>query len=335
MLTTVDRDELAIEIPEGGFELTQGESSVPIASDGSAEIADGLIIKSKGGHKLYWQGKKYRGHLQIKKINGKYALINVLEMDDYIAGVLASEVDTKSWPEESLRAQAVVSRSYAISLINAKSKDPYDLGAKANYQVYFGATFEDPNAREAVKATAREVLADTDGDVLAAYFHSCCGGFTEDPQAVWSEDAPALVQGVSDFGFCKKSPYYSWVTSFSREDLESALRKMGYPMTSSVQALLLGDLTRSSRVLTLKVVTRDKRFEIPTTKLRDALGPNWIRSTRITQIRNKDDHFVIHGKGWGHGVGLCQWGAKGMADRGWSYKRILKMYFPKSRLAKI
>ncbi len=335
LLNLIDHDELSLGVAAGGFSVTQGKSQVPISGDGSIELADDLTIKSTDGHNLSWQGKNYRGHLGISRVNDKYALINTLELEDYLYGVIASEVDTKTWPVEALKAQAVVSRSYAATLINAKRKESYDLGTQVSHQVYLGATFEDARAREAVDDTKDEVLMDNDGEVVPAYFHSCCGGHTEDPQAIWNENGPRSVQGVSDFGFCKLSPHYNWVTTLSRGDLESSLRKLGYTLDSPVKAILLGSLSRSQRVLTLKIVTSRDRFEVSTAKLREMLGSNWIRSTKITHIKTQDKNFLIYGKGWGHGVGLCQWGAKGMADRGWNYKRILKVYFPKAKIAKI
>ena len=88
------------------------------------------------------------------------------------------------------------------------------------------------------------------------------------------------------------------------------------------------------RVVSLRVITQNGRIEVPTDKLRQALGPNWIRSTRISRITRQNQRFLIYGKGWGHGVGLCQWGARSMAERGWDYEKILRHYFPKAHLAK-
>lgn len=327
--------DLAIEVPDGGFIVTKDEGQVQIDDEGTVALEDGLIIRSNGGSHLYWRGKPYRGRLEIRKVSqGRLGLVNNLPMEDYLYGVLASEMDTRSWPAEALKAQAVVSRSYAYFTAQQAANASYQVAADTRHQMYFGATFEDRGARKAVDETRDLVLKDQGAKIIAGYFHSCCGGRTEDARQVWSGTASKDLIGVSDFGSCQTSPHYSWVTSLPVEDLESALVKLGYEFEPPVRNLLLGKLTKSGRVTGLRVLTQGNRFEVPTEKLRHILGPNWIRSTKVTRIARQDRRFLIYGKGWGHGVGLCQWGAKSMAERGWNYEKILKHYFPKAHLVK-
>ncbi len=335
LLDYIKSKDLAIEVPDGGFTVTRDEGRVEIDEEGTIGLEDGLIIRSNDGRHLYWHGKPYRGRLEIRKIgDGRLGLVNTLELEDYLYGVLASEMDTKTWPLEALKAQAVVSRSYARHALPATANAPYQMGADTKHQVYFGAAFEDKAARGAVDATRGEILKDARGGILPGYFHSCCGGRTEDARFVWSRLASKDSLGVSDFGSCQTSPHYAWVTSIPVEDLGKALVKLGYDFEPPIKSLLIGRLTKSMRVASLKVIAQNNRAEVPTDKLRQVLGPNWIRSTKITRIARQDKRFVIYGKGWGHGVGLCQWGAKNMAERGWDYEKILRHYFPKARLAK-
>ncbi|MEK6544245.1 MAG: SpoIID/LytB domain-containing protein [Elusimicrobiota bacterium] len=337
LLTYLDDKDIEITVPEGGYTVGQAKGgTVDVGDDGSIDLEDGLVIAKDGEGKLGWGGKPYRGHLEIRKTKqGKLALVNTLAMEEYLSGVLASEVDTKTWPMEALKAQAVVARTYAGNALRGKPGAPFHLGSKANHQVYFGAAFEDFRALQAVEDTDGEVLYNSDGAPLEAYFHSCCGGRTADASDVWSAKAPRELKGVTDFGYCKMSPHYSWVTSLPVEELERALREVKPDFLGPVKGFSIGTLERSSRVLSLRVTTNFGRFEVPTQKLRQALGPNWIRSTKITRIHFDKGRFLIYGKGWGHGVGLCQWGAKGMADDGWDYQRILRHYFPGAKLARI
>lgn len=335
LLDYIEAKELNIEMPKNGsLTLTQeGANAGKMKASGSVKIADGLVMRSEKGHQLQWRGKPYRGRLEVRAAeSGRLALVNVLNLEDYLYGVLPSEVDTKTWPMETLKAQAVVSRSYAYRMIEEGKNAAYHVGTTARHQVYFGATFEDTRAREAVDMTHGEVLVNKQGNILSAYFHSCCGGRTEDARFVWSADAPEELVGVSDLGYCKNSPYYSWVTTLPESEMTTALRKLGHTVNSPVKQVFVGSFSRSMRALTMKVVAGRERFDLKTSSLRTALGANWIRSTKITGIKNKGGKFLISGLGWGHGIGLCQWGAKGMADKGNNYVRILKHYFPKATM---
>lgn len=292
------------------------------------EIEGGLLSDSD-------PNKPYRGRLEIRKDgNEQLALVHALPLEEYLYGVLPAEMDTKIWPLEALKAQAVVSRTYALLIKERHNERVYHLSGNSDYQMYDGANLEDGRAHEAVDATQGEILIDREGQVIEAYFHSCCGGHTAYRTEAWFNNAPGGLAGVTDFGYCKLSPHYAWVTSLPRAELEQALIQLGSPLTSPVRALHIGRLGPSGRVLSLKVTGKDSRFEIPTASLRRVLGPNWIRSTKILHIEFKKDRFLLYGRGWGHGVGLCQWGAKGMAEKGYSYKQILRHYFPESGIGK-
>ncbi|MBI4368864.1 MAG: SpoIID/LytB domain-containing protein [Elusimicrobia bacterium] len=334
LIDHIDSKEFPLDVPETGFLVTKENGDVLLNESGALAVSEGLIFNANGDQKLHWRGTPYRGLLEVVKApDGRLALVNALELEDYLLGVLPSEMDTKTWPMEALKAQAVISRSYAISMIEANPKAVYHVGSRANHQMYFGATYEDDRARQAVEETRGEVIRDDRGAVLAGYFHSCCGGRTEDARQIWSQSASEKLVGVSDFGSCKISPHYAWVTSLPVEELERALVELGFAFDKPIRGFLVGRLTQSSRVVSLKVITNSGRLEVPTDKLRQVLGPNWIRSTRITDIKFKNGRYLIYGRGWGHGVGLCQWGAYSLAlKKGWDYQRIVRHYFPKSSL---
>jgi len=324
--------DLHLEETVGVKEGRAGVSGLP----GSGRIQDGTILTAPEGHQLLWQGKPYRGRLEFRKSqDGRFALVNSLPLEDYLYGVLSSEMDPKTWPLEALKAQAVVSRSYALDRMESFERQIFHAAADTQHQVYWGSTLEHDQAWEAVDATRDEALSDREGRILPSFFHSTCGGRTEDARLVWSPEARDDLVGVSDGSYCRSSPNYAWLTAIPEKDLVAGLERLGFETGGRVKTLRFGEITRSSRSQTLKVRSGEGRHEVPLAKLRTVLGPNWIRSTRITRIERKGDRFVLYGQGWGHGVGLCQWGARGMAQRGASYKEILKHYFPKAHLTNI
>lgn len=330
LLDHISQGDLHVEVPEGGFTVTRQDGQIPVSQEGALRVADGLIVTSNDGRHLYWRGKPYRGRLEVTRMpDGRMGLVNVLDIEDYLYGVLASEVDTKTWPMEALKAQAVASRSYALHKIGMDPLASFNIGTKSSHQVYWGAGVEDTRAKEAVDETRGLVLLDDQGAVVAGYFHSCCGGRTEDIRDVWGGSVNNIIS-VSDFGSCQMSPHYSWATTLPLAELGAVLRRLGYTFHEPIKSFLIGEMTKSRRVLNFKVITANGRLIVPAERLRQALGPNWMKSTKLTQIQFKNGRFVIHGNGWGHGVGLCQWGAKSMADKYWDYKRILRRYFPKA-----
>jgi stage II sporulation protein D len=217
-----------------------------------------------------------------------------------------------------------------------KEKTGFDAAADVRHQVYAGAGREDNAVWQAVDGTRGRVLADRKGGVFPAYFHSCCGGRTEDAKFVWPGGVHRGLVGVKDWGYCKRSPHYFWSSALAGAKFAGALKALGYKIHGGVDSAAVGEKSPSGRALSLRVEDRGgRRYLVSMVKLRSALGPDSLRSGKITRIKGKGRGFVFHGQGWGHGVGLCQWGARGMAEKGKGYKKILKHYFPRARLKKI
>ncbi|MBI4063829.1 MAG: SpoIID/LytB domain-containing protein [Elusimicrobia bacterium] len=325
-----------LDIGPAGLVVSGNPGKIALSTRTAISIDGGSILVSTATKKLFWKGKPYKGRLEVRRVaGGRAALIHALDVEEYLYRVLPNEMDATSWPIEALKAQAVASRSYALYKIGSNPGEFFDVGTKSNHQVYAWLSELDLQAKSAVDQTKAQVLLDDQRAVVPGYFHSCCGGRTEDARDIWSGTGVRSLVSVSDFGACRTSPHYSWVTTLPAADLEAAFKRLGYQFQPPIKAFLLGDLTPSRRVISFKAITGRERLDVPADKLRQVMGPNWIKSTFVTQIARKDNRFVIYGRGWGHGVGLCQWGARGMADKRMDYKKILKRYFPKAAVSTI
>jgi stage II sporulation protein D len=282
------------------------------------------------GGKVKVNAKKYRGSLEVVLKDGCINVINVVSVDDYLYGVLPREVDP-GWEMEALKAQAVVSRTFLLKNLKKHEMDGFDLCDSVHCQVYGGADSEKDNTSRAVEET-RDVVMVFDGQLADGIFHACCAGHTENPNDVWSWDsaAPKYLRGVK-CKFCKSSPHYKWERDLSMELLTRHLIKAGYD-TKQIKKIERGSKTGSGRIKNIKVKCAAGTVVIPINKFRLAVGPDIIRSSYIDSISIKNSRVVFKGKGWGHGVGMCQWGAKVMADKKYNYKEILNYYYPGTKV---
>ncbi|MBI3291864.1 MAG: SpoIID/LytB domain-containing protein [Elusimicrobia bacterium] len=282
---------------------------------------------------LLLNGKRYRDSLllQWQRAQG-ITVINEVEIDGYLCGVLPREASV-NWPIEALKAQAVVSRSFALANLGKEEAAGFDLTADFTSQVYGGVDGEHPKTIQAVNATVDEVLVDRRGKLVNAYFHHSCGGRTDASTMVWggnSWESPPSLSGVR-CRFCRDDEYYHWTVRLSEKVIRTRLRSAGYTV-GAIRRLSLVGRTRGGRANQIEVVAQGKAVLIPAHRFRMAVSPNQIRSTFITRLSRRGSDFEFEGRGWGHGVGLCQVGAKTMALKGYSYRKILAFYYPGSRV---
>jgi len=269
--------------------------------------------------------RSYRGSLKIwNQGDEKLALVNILDIEDYLQGIMKSEI-SPLWPMPALKAQAVVARSYALyrrQEARTKTNRPYDLTSDIFSQVYTGISGEHERSNQAIKETAGEVLRDKEGNILEALYHACCGGFTEAAEEVWG--------GTSELKsvqcpYCTDSPYYNWQAKISIPKFV----KIWFGRSGIFSKVLLDPVRLSStgRWRDIRIRYGNQSKIVRGADFRQKLGPSLIRSTRFkVKVGERQLHFS--GNGWGHGVGLCQWGARGM--KGASYKEILHFYYPLS-----
>jgi stage II sporulation protein D len=271
--------------------------------------------------------RDYVGALEVWRQGDDLLLVNEVALEEYVAGTVRGEASER-WPAEALRALAVVARTYAVFHQGRGSPRVFHLVAGTQDQNFSGLVPAGSPAREAARATAGEVLT-WQGRVFPTFYHSDSGGFTEAPQSVFSGDGIPPLEGVRD-EFSIESPNYTWTVTIPLAVIGERLRRGG---------LDVGHVTRLTvleRSASLRVARMAVEHSRGTTTLRGAdfrrlVGYDALKSTLFVPVAH-DGVVRFEGRGWGHGVGLSQFGAKGMADRGYAYPQILEHYYPGTSL---
>ena len=274
-------------------------------------------------------GKRYRGYIVLWD-NGKgtFDVVNHVMLEDYLRSVVAAEMP-KAWPVEALKAQAVAARTYALFRRQEMNENYFDLETNVMDQVYGGVANEDPRTDEAVHGTAGMILL-YDNQIARTFFHANCGDRTEDGSEVFRKvNTPYLKSVPCDFG--KRSPYYTWQMSVRMNEIEAALARAGLHH-GKIASLSAQSHTKTGRVKTLALRNGRDVALVNAVDFRLALGAARLKSTRFT-IQKQGTLMTFKGIGYGHGVGLCQWGAKGMADSGRTFREILGKYYPGAAVA--
>ncbi|MCP9439640.1 MAG: SpoIID/LytB domain-containing protein [Nitrospira sp.] len=266
------------------------------------------------------------GLVQVIMRGGGLLVVNHVDLEEYVKGVLPGEVNS-SWHPEMLKAQAVAARTYALYHHMLSGSRDYDVAAGTQDQVYRGRRGVDARVEQAVDSTKGEVVTYEDAPIYAA-FSSTAAGLTEDAAVVWAKDLPYL-KGV-ECPFDLESPYFQWKTSFKVETLERNLRQQGFDV-GAIATLAPLSYSRSGRVATLRVLHSKGELILRGEELRKAVGYTVVPSTQFT-IESFGEEVVLSGYGAGHAVGLCQWGAKELAELGYSYASILRYYYPGTEL---
>jgi stage II sporulation protein D (peptidoglycan lytic transglycosylase) len=263
-----------------------------------------------------------RGDVTLS-LQGRFLLVvNHVNLEKYVAGVVSSEI-SPSWHEEVLKAQSVAARTYVLHKQLLSEQALYDVVASVQDQVYTGAKQVNGSVQDAVDATRGQVLTYEHRPIFAAY-SSTAAGPTEDAFNVWAKDLPYL-KGV-DCPFDEGSPRYQWETAIPFESFEQSLRDEGL-VVGAMATLAPYTFTRSGRVNEVRILHSKGELIVRGQDLRRILGYSKIRSTQF-HIVGIGQEVVFTGKGAGHAVGLCQWGAKEMAELGYRYESILQYYYP-------
>lgn len=283
--------------------------------------ASQLWIDPKDNGQVWIGDGWYRGETRLINDNSKLTVVNQVNLEDYLYSVVGSEM-VASWPLEALKAQAVAARSYALYKRQRSRHPYYDLDNTTASQVYQGIRSETPRTRQAVNGTQRQVLTHQ-GNVILAAFHSSSGGHTEDVEDIWNRQLPYL-RGVIDYD--QTAPVYQWQKRFSGQKIGQQLGDLG-----TVQKLIPQQTTPQGRIIQLKVVGDSATKTISGKAFRQALD---LQST-LFEIHQDRQGFIIAGRGFGHGIGLSQWGAYYLAQQGANYRQILGHYYAQVKLALI
>ncbi len=304
----------------GGYRLMPQRGRVAIRETGT--LAPGLIAWPADSMLLTLDGQPFRGRLDVQVVNGGLNVVNVVDLEEYLLGVVKDEIPA-GWPAEATKAMAIAARTYAVYQRLQNPTAPFHLRATTASQVYGGARGEDVRTNWAVEATRGLVLT-FDGRPFPAFYHSCSGGATEDAMDVFGLEFD-IVLGVKD-DFSLGCPADLWIERLTRQQIEERLARAGYRVG---RVLAIQDLIRSrtGRIFQIEVRHTGGALALEGRRFREAMGNDVIRSTDF-QVRDDGDAFTFVGRGSGHGVGMSQWGAKEMADLAYQAPQILKFYYP-------
>lgn len=322
------------------------------------------------GQGYSWGGREdreFRGLIEITlDKRGKLCLVNELDLEDYLKGVLPYEISSKA-PLEALSAQAIVARGETLTKFEKKHLvDPYHLCASQHCQVYGGLGRMTASVREAVERTAGEVLM-YEGKIVDTVYSANCGGHTESNENVWASSPDPCLRGIPDFdpeevdfpniitekvlkewltttprAYCynpesNKPEKFRWKVEYSAEEMNRLINRD--KERGTIKDIIPLERGVSGRLKAIRIVTDQEIFtvykELP---IRQLLGN--LRSAAFMVEIKRDSKgnplsFCFTGGGWGHGVGMCQTGACGMAERGKSYQEILHHYFGKAEVKKL
>ena len=298
-----------VPVAVGGVTLRPTQTELSIASDEGT------------GPPIFVGGK-----VHVLRRGRGLTVINELDLEEYVKGVVPSEMNA-AWPAEALKAQAVLARTYVLYQRSANPGREFDVAAGTQDQVYRGRHGVDQRVHQAVDATRDVVLTHANAPALAAFF-STAAGPTEDAVVVWSKDLPYL-KGV-DCPFDAESPHFQWRAAFKIQDLEAGLRRQGMNV-GTIATMAPMTYSRAGRVATLRILHSDGELILRGEDLRRAVGYTVIPSTQFA-VESVGYEIVLNGRGAGHGVGLCQWGAKELGALGYPYQAILNYYFPGTHL---
>lgn len=307
---------------------------------GSLETHSAAVLLEPGiGTTVRINARPYRGDFIFRQDSAeKITVVNRLPLEEYLVSALASEAHP-DWPIEALKAHAVVSRTMVAHRIWIQKQKglPFDVTADTRTHLYYGVSVERDWARQAVEATRGQVLA-YQGELLSVTFHANCGGHTEDASELWDIKRrmimgdPSPLRGRPD-PYCRDRRHYRWRADLSKEKFLEAIR----PEVGELGDLLSCEVTeynRSGRARTVRIQGADKTITLTGRRFRELLGANRLRSLKFT-ISVSKRNLSFDGFGWGHGVGLCQWGAYGMARQGKKTDEILEFYFPGAQRRKL
>lgn len=340
-----------------GQSWTLRRSDGGVAASGGGEVVrtEGTLLfrpsgADPGAATIRVDDRSYRGALLLLRAPAGVTVVNVLDLESYLLGVVPLEIGANRPAEEleAVKAQAVAARTYAIRHLGRREAQGFDVYATVMDQAYGGAEAEDPVSTRAVRETRGEIVV-YDGEPIEAYYHSTCGGRTAALEEVWPGEARPYLQSVSDARpdggwYCETSNRFRWMERWDHGELTAALSRglqergsVDGPV-SRVEFLGLVGRTRSGRAEALVVRTDAGDDRVRGDSIRWVLRPEpdrILNSAAINVHTHGDDEvtaLLVEGQGWGHGIGMCQVGALGRSRDGHSYRDILSVYYPGTEL---
>jgi stage II sporulation protein D len=334
--------------------VRQRSGMISVRSGGSP-VGDGfeevIVVPRSGKSLLKFRGNRYRGMFKILPNGANLQLINVVHMDDYLKGVVPPEIGKVGDEEfEAVKAQAVAARTYSMSHLSQYPDKQYDMKSDVSDQLYHGVEVEDPLVSKAIDKT-RGYVVKYDDQFINAYYHSTCGGYTDDIDEVWDKASEPYLRAVHDSQYCSWSKYYEWREEYTDGQLKMMIEQ--YLSSERGRQINVGDVTdiyvrsrtAGGRVSELVVKTTNGDYSFGRDRVRwvfrRSSNPELILQSARFEIEVKYDgqgrvsraEFV--GSGYGHGVGMCQCGAIGMARAGKTFSDILTFYYKNTQLVRL
>ncbi len=325
--SVVSKFSLAFDVP--ALKPLSGESGIaggsqssrtpPAAPKGGIKPVGYLVVSQVKDGLLSYNGRVYRGAIWLKPVTSaagelSFQAINLVDLEDYLLSVVPSEMPT-TWHLEAVKAQSIAARSYAVANYWKNEKDNYDLKDTTDDQVYLGVESETASGNRACDETSGIVLKHNQ-KVISAFFHSTSGGATEAGENVWGKEIP-YVQSVVDYD--DNSPHFSWQRRFTVDQAEKAFGlKQGALL--SIQPFWK---VASNRVKHAAVVSLDNTTVVTGERLRQLFK----LPSSIFNVSFEDGSYVFAGRGFGHGLGMSQYGARTLAESGYNAAQILSYYY--------
>ncbi len=384
------------------LKIAVNHSGIEINNQLYSSIKRIKIVPGKDGL-IQAENHKYRGEIEIIVNQSLLNVINIIEMEQYLYGVLKKEISPE-WPEEVLKAQAIAARTFALANMDKYIDQGYNICATTISQAYGGVYHEHPATNKAVNDT-RGIVAIYQGEPINAVYHSDSGGYTENSEDVWGSHVPYLRSVPSDYEEIVSSPNHRWDYSLTEQEILTKLAQRGFQL-DGIDNILVGEKTEAGRAKSVEILgDNNQTINLKTNDFRLLIGPTLIRSSffavnkiggdrkeislddnkidiseQVDQsskksvsdiLKEKRDFsiseliallnrpkeegepekvilpivkentesnellFSFSGQGNGHGVGLSQWGAYGMATQGFCYEDILQYYYQGIQLTKL
>lgn len=317
-----------------GILLATENSSVMVSAvgdriswGGTKMLESPIDVWSPGGLSL--TGRRLPGRIRVSARNGGIRVVAVVPLEEYVAAVLSREAAPSFLPE-ALSAIAVSVRTYTLLAVAAPRDPDYDVVAGVEDQVFEGVENIGLVFRAAAEGTRGEVLYYKDGLARTVY-HSTCGGKTESAEDAWGKDIPYLRSVPCDD--CRESPAWRWEYGMRRAEGVRIAIALGVRAGDDLGIAVAGR-TRTGRASQVRLTSGGVAREAKASMFRRAAGYALVKSLWM-EIVPAGGGWRFTGKGYGHGVGMCQWGANGMAKRGVRHREILARYYPGTRLASL
>ncbi len=311
-------DGLAFSTPTAlAWPLSAAAGEVVI--EGKA-VGHSFTVEPTDGTFVNWQGRPYRGALRFVAVGTGFEVVNVVDLESYLRGVVPAEIPA-SWPVEALKAQAVAARTYTLASL--ETGENYDICATTECQKYGGVAAEHPRTDAAVTATVGIVLT-YHGTFAKTYYHSDSGGVLASSAEVWGDVRPYLVarQDVPS-----ATPHRRWEKQLEANLIAASLQEAGSDI-GPVRALNVLAYSESGRVSSVELVGAWGSATLSGPGLTKLLRTWGLKSTRFSMT----GPLSARGDGWGHGVGMSQYGANALASAAYDYSQILAFYYPATDL---